>query len=363
MNAAKVCIIAAVLLLPTTGQPDGLPSIPIPRRLLVVAPHPDDASLSAGLLMRVKQAGGEVRIVDLTCGDRPNTFALAFVGHARYREHSDSRVNYGMYRQMEDRNALRRIGLDPESLICMQYRDGSLWRLLEKANAFTEGRWAAAIPAGVVCSDTVPHEETNTASAVVSELSRLMREFGPDAIVLTHPNDNHRDHAAAYWLGMEAIRHVGVDLNMVPVYCPLDVYAANLPLGLRPNRRISEPRRKLPTPTRWLELNLSHQDVQCKIEMLAEYPSQMAWEHPTENGYRGYLSYIYGCVAQNELYGVVDFASARHDDRFRRRIDDGVRVSRFFGAVGNVFTDLGRRVFGSRSDPRNYASLRIETWD
>ncbi len=361
MNAISLCIVSAILLSPTAEKPDRLPGIPIPRKLLVVAPHPDDASLSAGLLMRVQKAGGEVRIVDLTCGDHPNMFALGFVAHTGYREHSDSRVNYGMYRQLEDMNAVRRLGLDPRSLICMQYRDGSLWGMLEKANAFSDGVWEASIPAAAVCND--PYWGSNSAAAVIAHLSHLIREFGPDAIVLTHPNDNHRDHAAAYWLGMEALRQANVDLDSVPVYCPLDVYAVELPLGLRPNRRISEPRRKLPSPTRWLELELTGQEVERKVEMLSEYPSQMAWEHPTERGYRGYLSYVFGCVAQNELYGVVDFASARHDERFRRNIDNGVRISRFFGAVGNVVTDLGRRLFGSKSGPRNYAQMRFEDWD
>ena len=328
-----------------------LPDMPIPRRLLVVAPHPDDASLSAGLLMRVQKAGGAVCIVELTSGDHPNPFAMAYVHRTGFRAHPDRRVNYGLYRQMEDRNALRTIGVDPCFLVCLAYADASLWGLLQRSGIHRiDAKKQVTWPPANACGDMALLAAHRTAESVANEIASALSQFRPDAIILTHPNDNHRDHAATYWLGMEAVRRAGIDIRNVPIFCPLDAYGTSLPLGLRPERWFKKPR-ELPSPTRWHELALSPQEVRSKIEMLAEYPSQMAWEHPTEKSYKGYLSYMFGYVAQNELYGMVDAAHARDDEHFRRKLDNGVRLARFFGAFGNVFTDLGRRLFGTGCGP------------
>src|SRR3954466_10161705 len=93
-----------------------LSTVPVPRmltvtgdtRLLVIAPHPDDEIIGAGGLMRrVHDAGGAVRVVYLTDGD-------GYRDGVRLEEHGNRRklspgayMNYGRRRQHEAHAALK----------------------------------------------------------------------------------------------------------------------------------------------------------------------------------------------------------------------------------------------------------------
>jgi LmbE family N-acetylglucosaminyl deacetylase len=127
---------------------------PVPRRLLGVWAHPDDeAYLSAGLMGRVVDAGGQVTIVTATRGERgtddPDLAGRAHFGAARERELTASLAELGV-------TDLRFLGLG----------DGEC--------------------------DTADDE------IQVSSIGAVIRETHPDAIVTFGPDGitNHADHRA-----------------------------------------------------------------------------------------------------------------------------------------------------------------------
>src|SRR5262245_42602217 len=80
-------------------------------RLLVLAPHPDDEALgAAGLMHRVKTAGGSVRVVLMTSGDAFPEGVMA-AEHIRRPGPRDFR-RYGSLRERETIAATAALGID-----------------------------------------------------------------------------------------------------------------------------------------------------------------------------------------------------------------------------------------------------------
>ena len=141
--------------------------MPLPvRRLLVLAPHPDDEVLAAAaLIARTREAGGAVHVVVATDGE---------AGVNRTRA-ADLRAA----RRAETRRALGDLGVAPTDVEFLGYADAGL------AAAWSE-RWRTARGDG----DDV------AGAAVVDALRAAFRAARPDTVVLPMPVDAHPDHRA-----------------------------------------------------------------------------------------------------------------------------------------------------------------------
>ncbi len=324
---------------------DVVPDMPTPQRLLVLAPHPDDVMLSAGLILHTLKAGGQVRVVDLTSGDGKNPINIQYVKRSGFRADPNDVINYGYYRQKEDQRAVQHLGLDPGAITVLGYPDGGMWEILQRGNrgdarpVKSANTGATAVPYWTALSPHAPYVMEN----VVSDIARVMVEFQPDLITMTHPNDHHPDHAATYYYGLKAMELAGLADKQIPIFLPFDIYASDLPKNLKRNYRQKVPQHSIPSPTEWFNLEMTPEEEQAKIDLTVEYSSQYAWEHPFEHNYRGTLSYMFGYVGVNELFGTV---TEVHDDpSFRKKITQHLAVSRGVALIGNVFTDFFRRVF------------------
>ncbi|MGO9417368.1 MAG: PIG-L deacetylase family protein, partial [Syntrophobacteraceae bacterium] len=100
-------------------------------RLMIFSPHPDDESLGAGgLIQRVLEAGGRVKVVFMTNGD----------GFPEGVEKEDRISNptaknytrYGEERRLEAVKACTTLGLKEHDVIFLGFPDGGLYYLLIK---------------------------------------------------------------------------------------------------------------------------------------------------------------------------------------------------------------------------------------
>src|SRR5882762_5052544 len=114
-------------------QPRPAPAIfdvPEATRLLVVAPHPDDEMLAAGgLMQRVLETGGTVRVVYLTDGDGYPEGVKQLDGHVGPPTAADFR-GYGRRRRHEAEAAISRLGLDKSACTFLGFPDGGLCKLM-----------------------------------------------------------------------------------------------------------------------------------------------------------------------------------------------------------------------------------------
>ncbi len=139
-------------------------------RLLVIAPHPDDETLGAGILIqRVRAAGGRVDIASLTDGDN-NPWPQRLL-ERRLRVGGTGRARWAARRRQEMSRALRELGVPPDGLHALGWPDQGLAPLLLQPG-----------------NDLVP------------EIAALIVALRPTLVVLPALADRHPDHGTAHVL-------------------------------------------------------------------------------------------------------------------------------------------------------------------
>jgi LmbE family N-acetylglucosaminyl deacetylase len=174
------------------------------ERLLVIAPHPDDETIGAGgLIQRVLEQHGTVRVVLMTAGD-------AYVEAVTHETHQPKPrptdfIALGERRMKESRAAMRVLGRGRIRLQLLGFPDGGLdellrahWLLPERSRT-TE----ASDPPydGEVIDGSIPYDGAD----LRRELAAVIAEARPTLVVLPDPLDQHPDHHAAGVFGLLAI--------------------------------------------------------------------------------------------------------------------------------------------------------------
>jgi N-acetyl-1-D-myo-inositol-2-amino-2-deoxy-alpha-D-glucopyranoside deacetylase len=156
--------------LSSSAAASGSPVFSGQTRLLVVAPHPDDETIAAGLLIQqVLAAGGEVRILLLTAGDN-NPWPQRWL-ERRVKIRQVDRQRWGRRREAELQQALQLLELPSSALQTLGWPDmGVTGRLLQ--------------PQGTA----------------VSTLASAISQFRPSLIAMPSLGDRHPDHGAAHVL-------------------------------------------------------------------------------------------------------------------------------------------------------------------
>src|SRR5450432_3940132 len=105
-----------------------IPSLSWPR-VLVLAVHPDDESLSAGgLIQHAIARGGDVRVIVVTDGD-DNPWPQRYV-ERRWHIDAAARARWGDRRRGEAMAALACLGVPQEAVTFWHYPDQGLTKLL-----------------------------------------------------------------------------------------------------------------------------------------------------------------------------------------------------------------------------------------
>lgn len=275
----------SLLFVVNTHQTRSLPANPTPllsapraeQRLLVIAPHPDDEVLGCGgLIAQAVQSGAEVRVAVLTQGDGyPAAAALI----SREKPAPDDFVNLGRLRQQETLNAVQKLGLKPEHALFFGYPDKGLWRL-----------WRS--PYQPVASDFTrlsqsPYENSfhpftaYTGVNLLNDLTRLIREFQPTDVYVTHPLDDHSDHMAAAVFTQEALEQAKSQ-QFYPLQEPkLHYYLVHrgdwpLPQGYYPSAALIPPIAWQLEAYDWGRLTLTKPVLLQKQTALEDHASQCA---------------------------------------------------------------------------------------
>jgi LmbE family N-acetylglucosaminyl deacetylase len=148
-------------------------------RLLVVAPHPDDESLAAGMLIqRVLAAGGRADVLLLTDGD-DNPWPQRWM-ERRIVIDAAGRARWGARRRKEVARALGRLGVGPEHLHALGWHD---MRVTDELR--------------------LRHE------AAVTAIRRLVERVRPNLVVIPDLGDAHPDHGSAHVLARLALAKAG----------------------------------------------------------------------------------------------------------------------------------------------------------
>lgn len=233
------------------------------KRILVLAPHPDDEVLAAGgAIQEHLRKQHLVKIILVTLGDGQRRGLLLPKRHF---------LRLGERRYRESLAALEILGVPRDRVIALGYPDRTLAQLWQSDGQLCSSRYTKA--------STVPYEFARTPAApytkraLLTELQEIFSHERPEIVYLPHPRDRHRDHQALY-LFAEAALHASA-LRPQRRYYLIHYTGWPLPAGRHPQRRLTPPRR-LRTQT-WLSLELRPEQLERKHEAIACYRSQIKY--------------------------------------------------------------------------------------
>ncbi len=212
------------LKLHTSQQPSTEFAFNIPpssgRRILIVAPHPDDEALAhAGVIYHALHGDhpfhARVRVVVMTSGDA-YTSAVANYYQVTTPTPADFR-NSALARHAESLEAMARLGLtDPSDVPFLGYPDQGL-RALFTSNYDISTVWTSSYTQknekydpGAFRRDASPDSIKYAGTNVVQDLVAILSSFNPTEVYVSDPRDSHVDHAYTYLCIDVALRQAGM---------------------------------------------------------------------------------------------------------------------------------------------------------
>ncbi|MGZ3979498.1 MAG: PIG-L deacetylase family protein, partial [Flavisolibacter sp.] len=268
------------------SQPD--PSIPVANlkpidlrgyhRLLILAPHCDDETLSsAGLILAAERAGIEVRIVIATNGDG---YLFATIQDFRkiYPRPADF-IRMGEMRQQESLKALAILGVKPDQVNFLSYPDRG-------TPALWNDHWEVSNPYRSPFSEDTqsPYAITYNPRSVyagqdyLADITSILDSYRPDLIVYPHPQDVHPDH----W-GLNVFTRLAITLihhndpSFKPTQLTYLVHRPDFPeiKGLKPQDSLTPPTIIYSLSPDWYRLDLTTADTSLKGQAVLAYRSQL----------------------------------------------------------------------------------------
>ncbi|MHC1770529.1 MAG: PIG-L deacetylase family protein [Flexilinea sp.] len=265
-----------------------------PQNLLVIAPHPDDEVMgSGGLIQKILETGGHVKVVIVTNGDGEYLSPMAI--DSIMRPKPIDYINIGFLRQSESRIALSHLGINQENVAFLGYPDG-------KINTLWISNWTQETPVMGSYSHATKSPYTNTynlndtyiGADLYNDLLTLMNDFQPDIIVVPHPADFHPDHRAVSNFARFAAANYRISQgNNTPEILTYLVHYESYPQprGDYPGKNLLPPKPVANHGENWVTFPLSDDERIKKKDAIIEYHSQNATK-----------SYLHSFVRANEIF-------------------------------------------------------------
>jgi LmbE family N-acetylglucosaminyl deacetylase len=338
------------------------------ERILIFAPHPDDEMLGCGGLIQAALArGAEVHVALMTNGDA-SELSLVF-GERELSRKPRAFIDLGRTRQQESIAALGSLGLPAERIYFLGYPNNglvALWR---------PDHWLRASPyrSPYTAAIASPYQRSFTPAAayageqVLSDVVALLEQVKPDAVYVTHPQDIHPDHWAtcafvSYGLATVAAQNADSWASRTRLYGYL-IHWPHFPSPgrLRPKLPLKPPREIVTTRADWIELPLSPDETERKLDATRMYRSQL----PSLD--RLLLNF----VRANELFARLHVREVQTTDALVW-VDDSNRRRNLHGAdVAEVTLEIrpDSRIKAELTRAPNklgkgaYVSLDLRSWD
>jgi LmbE family N-acetylglucosaminyl deacetylase len=195
---------------------------PLTGRVLVIAPHPDDAEIAAFGVYSESDAF----VVTISAGD-----AGGFKWPRMFPQKDMDAMIRAKVRVWDSVMVPSLGGVTPENAINLGYFDGTLYELFESPGREARNASTSVFDVKLLSqfnrSSLFTTERTrSTWETLVGELTELLQKLRPSVIVTPHPFiDSHLDHPFATIALCEALRHSG--LNEGRMLC----YTNHLPIN------------------------------------------------------------------------------------------------------------------------------------
>jgi LmbE family N-acetylglucosaminyl deacetylase len=269
-------------------------------RLMVFAPHCDDEALGcAGLIAQTLKQGGAVQAGILTSGDG---FATAVERQVRdLRVKPKDYLQFALLRQEESRAALAHLGLPRTHVAFYGFPDRGLMALWNAHwtpdRLYTSPTTQSThVPYTDACVPNAPY----CGQSLLAAIKAQMKSFRPTLITVTHPADDHPDHAAAAAFVTRALQELQAEPQeqiwagkaRLRYYL---IHRGDWPPSAQVKTELNPPKEMARLDTLWETLPLSSEEAAKKRESLTRYSSQMAMMQP----------FLTSFARGNELFGEI----------------------------------------------------------
>lgn len=275
------------------------------KRVLVIAPHPDDETLATGgTIHRLLASGASVRLVIVSAGDgyyrATKRLVEGPVDEAAYHTLGDTR-------HAEGTRAVAELGLAPSDVTFLGYPDRGIYDMWDAA-------WdQSAAHKGAPGSTTVPYDWAcrpgvlSCGENLAYDLTGIVRDFRPDTVISPDVHETHNDHAAIAAFTLFALDEAGFTGRRLTDVVHYKLFPS--PKAFLLSSVLDPPPALTGDGSTWHSIALAPEDEQAKRRALERYPSQLAV---------GDLAiYMRAFIRQNELFneaGPAPVATAADDE-------------------------------------------------
>jgi len=262
--------------------------------VLIFAPHPDDEVIgTAGVIQKALQDGAKVKVALFTNGDNNE---LAFIVYEkRLTLRKGEFIHLGEVRRKESLAALEFLGLKQSDIVFMGYPDFGTMEILTKYWGKTKPYRSmfprqTAVPYPEALSPNAPY----VGESILKDIKKVISEFKPTKIFVSHPVDMNRDHRALYVFLRIALWDLGNAIQSPEVF-PYIIHVVKWPLprGYHPNLALGPPVELVDGEIPWRMSTLSTDQIEKKHASIEFYKSQIECDPP----------YLFTFARKNELFG------------------------------------------------------------
>jgi LmbE family N-acetylglucosaminyl deacetylase len=267
-----------------------LPPITSQDRILILAPHPDDETIgTGGIIQKAIKREAKIKVVYLTNGEF-NQFSY-IIYEKRIPIRKKSFISLGKLRENEAKKAMKILGLSNKNLIFLGFPDRGTIRIFLRY-------WGDCAPyrnkltriSKVPYKDAFSYGVEYRGENILSYLEKIIEEFKPTKIFVSHPVDTNPDHQAFYLYLKIALWDLQGKIPQCQVY-PYLVHFFHWPLPKRyhPNLKLVSP---LPD-IKWFSYNSTPDEINKKFKAMICYKSQTKVS----------AHYLFSFIKENELFG------------------------------------------------------------
>jgi LmbE family N-acetylglucosaminyl deacetylase len=263
-------------------------------RILILAPHPDDESIgTSGVIQKALKTGAEVKVALFTNGDNNE---LAFIVYEkRFTIRKGEFLHMGEVRRKETLSAMSYLGVNPQDVIFLGYPDFGTTEILTKYWQ-TDKPYRSMFPR----QTKVPYPEAISPNApyvgesILADLEKIISDFKPTKIFVSHPADSNRDHRALYVFTRIALLDLKEKIQQPKIF-PYIIHVLGWPTprGYQPDLELKPPLEISDGEIIWQKLDLINEEINSKHNAIEFYKSQIECDPP----------YLFTFARKNELFG------------------------------------------------------------